>query len=415
MKRVFTGLLATLIAGTVATIGSAQDLVITNASLHIGDGSDVVENADIIIEQGRIQQFGADLKLPTDVQIIDANHQPVTPAFFAGATVSGLVEVSAVSESADSDYEALYTELMHPEFDVRMAYNPYSSAIPVTRIEGFGYALLSATAGDRSISGTGGLVRFDGGFESFEGKPVLFVELSGYSADNAGGSRAAHWMLLHQAFDELERGAELALLSTQGKKALADIKDNGVIVFNVNRATDIMQVIKFANAQKIQAVIHGGREAWIVADALAEAKIPVMLNALDNLPANFDSLGSRLDNAALLAEAGVTVMFSSGETHNARKVRQLAGNAVANGMPMNTAIQAMTTTPATIFGGQDRSARKGAIADLVLWSGDPLEVSSVAQQVIINGKPDPMISRQTLLRDRYMDESTMPRAYIRPE
>lgn len=415
MKRVFTGLAATIFASTVATIACAQDLVITNASLHIGDGTGTVENADIIIEKGRIKHIGSDLKLPAEVQTIDANHQPVTPAFFAGATRSGLVEVSAVSESADSDYEALYTDLMHPEFDVRAAYNPYSSVIPVTRIEGFSYALLTATSGDRSISGQGGLVRFDGGYESFEGKPVLFVELSGYSADNVGGSRAAHWMLLGQAFDELERGAELELLSYQGRNALAEIKDKGVIVFNVNRATDIMQVIKFAKTREVQAVIHGGREAWIVADALAKAGIPVMLNALDNLPANFDSLGSRLDNAALLNAAGVTVMFSSGETHNARKVRQLAGNAVANGMPMEAAIQAMTTTPASVFGGRHRSARKGAIADLVLWSGDPLDVSSVAQQVIINGKPDPMISRQTLLRDRYMDELTLPRAYSRPE
>ena len=80
-------------------------------------------------------------------------------------------------------------------------------------------------------------------------------------------------------------------------------------------------------------MVHGGREAWIVADQLKAADIPVVLNALDNLPADFDSLGSRLDNAALLDQAGVTVMFSSGETHNARKIRQVAGNAVANGLP----------------------------------------------------------------------------------
>ena len=410
MKNVFTVLVLTAASAVV----SAQDLVITNATLYAGHNVDVIEDADIIIHKGQIQKIGKDLNLPNDVAVIDADGRPVTAAFFAGATVSGLTEVSAVSESVDSDYEELFTDLMHPEFDVRAAYNPHSSAIPVTRVEGFSYALLTASPGDRSISGQGGLVRFDGGYDSFEGKPVMFVELSGYSADNVGGSRAAHWMLLHQAFDELERGAELELLSPRGRMALNDIARNGVVVFNVDRATDIMQVIKFANEHKLTAVVHGGREAWIVADALADAAIPVMLNALDNLPANFDSLGARLDNAALLHKAGVSVMFSSGETHNARKVRQLAGNAVANGMPLPAAIEAMTTTPARVFGGRERTAREGSTADLVLWSGDPIDVSSVAVQVIIAGKPDSMVSRQTLLRDRYMDPSAMPKAYSKP-
>jgi imidazolonepropionase-like amidohydrolase len=183
----------------------------------------------------------------------------------------------------------------------------------------------------------------------------------------------------------------------------------------VNRAADIQRLIRFAERQEIRAVVHGGREAWIVAKQLAQAEIPVVLNALDNLPADFDSLGARLDNAALLHEAGVTVMFSSGETHNARKVRQVAGNAVANGLPHSAGIQSMTSTPADIFGGESRLAAKGAIADLVVWSGDPLDVNSIAEAVVIGGIPDTMTSRQTKLRDRYLPESTeLPRSYIKP-
>ena len=153
----------------------------------------------------------------------------------------------------------------------------------------------------------------------------------------------------------------------------------------------------------------------MVAGALAEAEVPVILNALDNLPADFDSLGARLDNAASLHEAGVTVIFSSGETHNARKVRQVAGNAAANGMPHSAALAAISTVPARVFGGQERDITKGSRADLVIWSGDPLEVTSIAEQVIMGGIPDSMISRQTLLRDRYLPENpTLPRAYIQP-
>jgi len=109
------------------------------------------------------------------------------------------------------------------------------------------------------------------------------------------------------------------------------------------------------------------------------------------------------------------VMFSSGETHNARKIRQVAGNAVANGLPHEVAIKAMTTTPAKIFGGESRLATVGAKADFVVWSGDPLDVTSLAEAVVMGGIPDSMISRQTQLRDRYLPEQNdLPRSYIKP-
>jgi len=141
----------------------------------------------------------------------------------------------------------------------------------------------------------------------------------------------------------------------------------------------------------------------------------VVLNAMDNLPGNFDALGARLDNAALLHEAGVTVLFTSGETHNARKVRQVAGVAVANGLPHAVAIKAMTSLPAAVFGGAERALVPGARADVVVWSGDPLDVNAAADQVIIGGQLDSMQSRQTQLLQRYLPvDAGMGRAYINP-
>lgn len=392
----------------------AQNLLVSNATVHTMTDAGILMNTDVLIADGKIQRIGQNLPVDPDVQHIDAAGAPLTPAFFAGVTVSGLSEVEAVKEAVDSEYNELFTQLLHPEFDVRTAYNPLSSVIPITRIEGFGYTLLAATRGDRSVSGLGGLVRFDGGFDSFEGKPVLFVELTGHAASSVGGSRAVHWMLLRQAFDDLDEEND-DLMSPIGRKTLELVKDKGLFVFHVNRAADIVQTLKFAKRHDLKAVIHGGREAWMVAERLASAQVPVIINALDNLPADFDSLGARLDNAALLDAAGVTVMFSSGETHNARKVRQVAGNAVANGLDHSAALRAVTATPASVFGGNGRTVERGAQADLVLWSGDPLDVTSLATQVIIGGKPDPMKSRQTLLRDRYLPtNSDLPRAYIKP-
>ncbi len=143
----------------------------------------------------------------------------------------------------------------------------------------------------------------------------------------------------------------------------------------------------------------------MVADALARANVPVLLDALVNLPSNFDQLGARADNAVLLVAAGVEIGFtqSGNATHNARKIRQLAGNAVAQGMDWNAALAALTANPARMFGVSDRVGRieVGLHADLVLWSGDPLEVTQQAERVWLGGRAHTMQSRQTALRDRY--------------
>jgi len=411
MKRLGIAIILSIFSLTAA----GQNLLITNATVHTGFDEAVIKSADILIRNGTIVTIDDSITVNGQTPILDAAGRHVTGALFAGATVSGISEVEAVREAVDSEYNALFTDIMHPEFDVRTAFNPHSSVIPITRIEGFSYSLLSATRGDRSITGQGGLVRFDGGYDSFEGKTVVFVEVSGHAARTVGGSRAVHWMLLQQAFSERQRNAELDLLTPIGQKTLQDVSRNGIFVFSANRASDIMQVLAFAAQHAIDVVIHGGREAWLVADALAQTDTPVMLNALDNLPSDFDSLGARLDNAALLHQAGVSIMFSSGETHNARKVRQLAGSAVANGLPLEAAIAALTTTPAQIFSGRPRGIKKGSLGDLVIWSGDPVEVTTLAEQVVMGGRLDPMVSRQTKLRDRYGTTTpTLPRAYVKP-
>jgi hypothetical protein len=420
MTRFVIALLGPLLLGSPSY---AASLLITNGTVFIGDDAPASQ-LDILIEGGLIKTVASDLSAAEADQVIDAAGRPVTPALFAGITAAGLSEIGMVYEAVDSRLNELYTGLMHPEFDVRKAYNPLSSVVPVTRIEGYGYTLLAAAFGDRTISGQGSLVRFDRGFDSFEGKTTIFVNVDGYSGNKIGGSRAAHWMLLETAFSSLatKQGNGLwlthnehPLINQDGRATLKDARENGIFVFRANRASDILQVLAFSQKHQLNAIISGGQEAWIVREALAESGTPVVINALDNLPGSFDGLGARLDNAALLYEVGATLLFTSGETHNARKLRQVAGNAVANGLPYEVAIAAMTSLPAEIFGGKPRMIAPGLRADVVIWSGDPLNVTSAADQVIIGGKLDPMTSRQTELLKRYLPtDPGLGRAYINP-
>ncbi|HUH89820.1 MAG TPA: amidohydrolase family protein, partial [Lysobacter sp.] len=184
------------------------------------------------------------------------------------------------------------------------------------------------------------------------------------------------------------------------------------VVVGVDRAADIRQLLRWSARHKVKIAIAGGAEAWKVAPQLAAAKVPVFVNPLDNLPSGFDQIGATMENAGRLAAAGVAVGFSQGgDSHNARKIRQAAGNAVANGLPWDAGLAGLTSVPAQAFGVADTlgSIAVGKRADLVLWSGDPLEVNAVATQVWFDGKPIEMRSRQTELRDRYL-QAPVPRA-----
>jgi hypothetical protein len=406
----------TLCLATTLT-AQAETLFINDATVHTMSSTGVIQQGDILIRDGQIRAVGTSLTAPADATVIEAEGRPVTPGFFAGITELGLVEIGAVESSVDSGLE---TEALRPEFDVTPAYNPHSTVIPVTRIEGYTWSMLGASRSGSIIGGQGQAVSLNGAYRPFLGDKVLFIDVGADASDQSGGSRAAQWMLLEQAMTEA--GSEVSwspdpLLTSAGRKSLAGFRGNGIVVFNVDRASDILQVLVFSERHELNTVISGGTEAWMVADQLAEAGVPVLINALSNLPASFDQLGARLDNAALLNEAGVTIAFQGAGTHQARKLRQFAGNAVANGLPYEAGLAAMTVSPVTIFslGDEYGSIEDNSAADLVIWSGDPLEVTSVADQVIIAGKPIEMVSRQTLLRDRYLPvQSELPRAYIKP-
>jgi imidazolonepropionase-like amidohydrolase len=182
-------------------------------------------------------------------------------------------------------------------------------------------------------------------------QPLAFINLRQRQRDVGGQPR--------RSVDVIDRDSqtrspsaqdEHTLLHPAGREALAKFLSGGRVVFGVARAAEIRRAIAFAKRYGMKPVIAGGAEAWVVADELAREKVPVLLDALENLPYTFDGIGARLDNAALLNRAGVRIAFTQfNESHNARKVRQLAGNAVAHGLPKDAALAALTVQPAEIL------------------------------------------------------------------
>ncbi len=408
-------LIAALILGSAS---QAADLLIRNAEVHTLGTAGKLVNAAVLVRDGRIAAVGADVTAPAGATIVDANGKPLTPGLFAGLTAIGIEEVSGESSTVD-EYLTLnapaYQAQWRPEFDVSLAYNPRSVLVPIAQIAGLTWTVLTPGAGEGGslLAGQGAAISLNGGFDAvIEGSRSLFVAIGGDVLSLSGGSRAGQYMLLDQAVREARTNAPLndrSLLLPTGREVLARYLQGGRFVFDVDRAADIRQVIALSKRYGIKPVIAGGGEAWVVARELAAANIPVLLDPLANLPSSFDVIGARMDNAALLANAGVRVGFTqlvSDVSHNAAKIRQVAGNAVANGLPWNAALAGLTSVPAEIFGIADRRGRiaVGQAADMVLWTGDPLEVTSVAQQVWIGGNAIAMRSRQTELRDRYLEK-----------
>jgi imidazolonepropionase-like amidohydrolase len=177
----------------------------------------------------------------------------------------------------------------------------------------------------------------------------------------------------------------------------------------------------------IKMVFVGVSEGWRVAPELAKAGIPVIASALNDLPATFEMLGATQSNIGRMKDAGVQVaigMINDRDSHQLRYTTQYAGNIVslqyvpgATGLTWDEAFAAISSVPAEIMGVGDRlgSLKAGRAADVVVWDGDPLELSSAATMVIIDGVKQPLGNRQNRLRDRYArpTEGDLPKAYDR--
>ncbi|WP_231734365.1 amidohydrolase family protein [Noviluteimonas gilva] len=399
----------------------AQDLLVRNAKVHTATSRGTLEHADVLVRNGRIAAIGTNLQAG-DATVVEANGRALTPALFGGITDIGLEEVSGESVTVDSQ-QSLGEEkdpAVRPEFDVTLAYNPESVLLPVARVEGIGWTMLAAgsTTGGSIVGGQGGVVRLDGSLDPL-GPKALFLSLGAAASNLTGNSRAAQWMILDQLVAEargrMSADSKFAMLTPMGRAAFAKFLDRrGLIVVNVNRAVDIVQLLRWSKRNNVRVAVTGGAEAWKVADQLAAAKVPVFVDTLADLPSDFDQLGATLENAARLHNAGVEVAIQSAGSHHARKVRQMAGNAVANGLPWEDGLAALTRVPAQVFGvdGEVGTIAVGKRADLVLWSGDPLDVTALAEAVWLDGRAQPMRSRQTELRDRYLHSpGGLPRAY----
>lgn len=410
------GLVLALVVGD-AMAGSAVAIIHAQAWTMTDASGGRIDDATIVIRDGHYESVARGASPPSDARIIDAAGRLVTPGLMDAETQLGLVEVASLPETRDDGVNRVP---LGAAFDVQYGLNANSMLLPLALGDGLTRAATSPTAAaDPVFLGMGAVLRIQPGGEILDRpKAAMYASVGGLGIRREGGSRSAQWQLLRNALDEAKtynpsRSAPLPrdqLQNAMNIAALRAMLDTHMpLAIRATRESDIRQAVAVARDYRLRLIVIGGSEAWRCADLLAANKVAVVLDPDADIPWTFNDLGSRGDNAAMLAKAGVTVAFSmSGNTiqlsHNAGSaVREGAGLAVASGLPYAEALRALTVNPAHIFDIADHygSMARGQDADLVVWGGDPLEPSTAADVVFVRGVQAGKVTHQSLLRDRY--------------
>jgi imidazolonepropionase-like amidohydrolase len=443
---------------------TAQTFAIVNGIVAKGDGSEPIQGGVVVVHNGRIVAAGAGVRVSSGTQVVDATGKWVTPGIVSGFSRLGLSEVDL---SADGSEDATNNGPFSAAIDVAPAVNPLASTIAVNRADGVTRALVAPVTGKSIFAGQGAVIDTGSDMDAVT-RPRLFqfVELGESGADTAGGSRASAHVLFRNALREAAelrrytvpisatreqpvervqpivrdpnesrvlgpnaRRSEDVLLTRFDAAALVPVlQGRQYLLVHAERASDILAVLALKREfPSLKIVLVGASEGWTVADRIARAGVPVIASAVNDLPASFEQLAATQSNIGRMRSAGVNVsigMIDDNDTRYIFEERQYAGNLVAlqrvpgaTGVSWGEALAMITSKPAQAvgLGGEIGALAPGRRADVVIWSGDPLEGSSAAEAVYIDGVRQPLDNHQTRLRDRYRDltRRELPEAYRR--
>jgi len=406
----------------------AQTIAITGGKVYPVSGPPI-EGGTVVITNGTITAVGINVPIPAGAQRIDATGKVVTPGFINSSTQLGVQEVAQVADTRDMS--ARGKDNVAAAFTVWEGLNPNSVLLAPARKEGITSFVVLPTGG--LVSGQAALVDLVPGTttDMIVRAPVAMVTEIGDARTGGLGSRGELIVKLKELLDDTKffqthrtafdradtRGFAASRLDLEAM--IPVIEGRLPLLITVDRQSDIDAALRLAREFNLKIMIAGGAEAWMMADRLAAARVPVLTGAMNNIPAGFAALGQRQENAALLRKAGVPVALigNSGngdeETFNVRNLKQEAGNAVAYGMTWDDALRAVTLAPAEVFGVADRvgSLRPGREGNVVIWSGDPFEFTTRVEHVFVRGREYTDKTRQDLLMQRY---KTLPSSHNNP-
>ncbi len=392
-----------------------------------------IDDGTLVIRDGKIAAVGANVEIPSGAKVVDAKGMQIYPGLFDPITQMGLREIGAVSATVDSTETGDY----NPDVVAATAVLPSSEHIPVTRASGITEVL--------AVPASGG---FDGGgSRGVLGGQASAIHMDGWTIDDMLLKKSVAMVLnwpaietqtfdfatftrkekpfaeakqeyekkVNELTDYLERARHYAQAMGHGGpsdyardvklEALAPVVRGQlpVLVF-ADRARDIRNAVEFCEQQKLKMILAGGDEAYKVKDLLRSKSIPVILRPTLSLPLEEDDPYDRLlSQPAELAAAGVKFAFGSFDNSFARRLGQQAANAVAYGLPYEEALKAVTLYPAQILGVADQvgTLEAGKIANVIVTSGDPLELTTDVKFLFIKGQLTSTNNKHLQLYEKY--------------
>ncbi|MFG6466552.1 amidohydrolase family protein [Roseateles sp. BYS87W] len=436
-----TTLLTVLLGSTLTTAASPntpppaqrEPLLLRNATLHPVSGP-AVPDGSLLIEGGLIRAVGgADLATPPGTRTVDLGGRHVYPGFVAAHTVLGLAEIQSVLASTD----VAEAGALNPNARALVAFNADSDLLPVTRAGGVLTALsVPGARGTGLITGTSALLQLEGwNWQDMALVPefglhiaVPRLRLNAALFPNQPEARLAEIRRstearLKQLDDAFDAAKAYALARAADPTTPVDTRWEAMravlpaapgatparpVVMHADDLAQIRFALDFAARHGLKLILHGGADAWRVADTLRERQVPVIIGGLLRLPMRRDDPPDALFSLpAQLAAAGVRYCIAEGgrDSSNARNLPFEAAHARAFGLSDDEALKSVTLYPAQILGIADKlgSLEVGKLATLFIADGDPLEPSTRIERVFVRGREVELSDRQTALRDKYLN------------
>jgi imidazolonepropionase-like amidohydrolase len=382
------------------------ETTVSNARILLGDGTEV--HGGIHVVDGFVRAVGPEVTGGEDL-----GGSVVYPGMYANGCPFGLYEVDLEPGTHD---ETESSAAVAPQVRVVDGYNPCSAIIPIARIQGLLGALV--VPGGGLVSGQAAWVRTFGDTvaDATILAPAGVCFNLGHGGTGATGGPASRMGVASAIRDLLDANPpkpepveaakkhpkKTPTPPTRAQRILqALLLRETKAIFAAERADDIRTALAIAAEYDLDAVVLGAAEGHLVAKELAAAKVPVLLGPVTVQPSSFDTLHARYDNAALLHAAGVRFGFRVGDPHQVRDLSTEAGIAVANGLPWDAAIAALCGNGPSFWGLDVGTIRVGAEASFVQTDGDPLQPRTRVLATWCRGERLPLVSRQTVLYDRY--------------
>lgn len=407
--------------------GTKPTVAIRNATI-VPVSSAPIARGTIVFANGVITAIGADVAVPADATVIDGTGLSVYPGMIDSGSSVGLIETDSVAGTVDT---AELGEL-NPNAQAAVAVNPHSELIPVTRVSGITHVVSTPEGG--IVSGQSALIQFAGWtppemvvkaplamhirFPRIRSAPLVEVPESEEAEKDRRKSYTRDLDRLRDLFRDARAYSKAAAARTSDPKvrrfdrdlileALVPVVEGRVpVVLHANLARDIKAALAFADEFELKVILSGAQDVARMIPDVKRRNIPVLLGPILALPAREDDPYDLLfSNAKVLHDNGIRFAIQTQDSHNTRNLPYHAASAAAFGLPKEEALKAITLYPAQIFGVADRmgSLEVGKQANVILTDGDPLEIRTNIRRVFIAGEDIPMVSRHTLLYDKFQN------------